>query len=162
IGPVFTYNFACLLVCALAAWCMYILCYYVTAAYWPSLVGGYVFGFSAYMLGQIVGHMNLALVFPAPLLVLLLIRAFLIYGSPLTLFAGLVLVFVAQFLLFMELFATTTLFLGIAFVVFLAVGSKNDRRQCFRSLPLVALSYVFGIILLSPYFYVMAATGFEP
>jgi hypothetical protein len=71
-------------------------------------------------------------------------------------------VLVAQFLLFMELFATMTLFVGIGFVTFVAVGSAQDRTRCFRILPTVALSYGIALLLLSPYLYYMAASGFEP
>ena len=34
--------------------------------FWPSLVGGWLFGFSTYMFGQLMGHMQLTLVFLIP------------------------------------------------------------------------------------------------
>jgi hypothetical protein len=74
-GPAFTYNFICVLAIASAAWCAFILCRYVTGAFWPALVGGYVFGFSAYMLAHVSAHVDVVLVFPIPLFVWLLIRA---------------------------------------------------------------------------------------
>ena len=36
---------------ALAAWTAFLLCRYLTRPLWPSLVGGYLFGFSSYVLG---------------------------------------------------------------------------------------------------------------
>jgi hypothetical protein len=162
VGPVVTYNVLCVLAIALAAWCAFILCRYVTAAYWPALVGGYVFGFSAYMLGQTLAHLDLLLVFPIPLLVLLLIRAFQADLSWRLLVAGLVSLLVAQFLLFIELFATTTLFIGIALVVILVVGSAAEKTRVANLVPSVALSYAITLLLLSPYFYFMAALGHEP
>src|SRR5512146_2546007 len=105
IGPVFAYNLACVIAVALAGWCAFILCRYLSGNCWAALAGGYVFGFSAYMLGQTTAHLDLILTFPIPLLALLLIRgtrADLAWGA---LVGGLVLVLVAQFLLFVELFA---------------------------------------------------------
>ncbi len=46
-GPVASYNVAALLLPAAAAWTAFLLCRYLTGALWPSLVGGYLFGFSA-------------------------------------------------------------------------------------------------------------------
>ena len=51
-GPIVAYNLAAVLMPALAAWTAYLLCRHVSGALWPSVVGGYVFGFSGYMLGQ--------------------------------------------------------------------------------------------------------------
>ena len=161
-GPVFAYNMCCLLAIALAAWCAFVLCRYLTSTYWPALTGGYVFGFSAYMLGQALAHLDLLLVFPVPLFVWLLIRA---YHSDIAwrvLLAGLVLLLVAQFLLFIELFATMTLFAGIALIVLLAVGSAAEKTRVVNLLPTVALSYAIAFVLLSPYFYLMATWGHEP
>lgn len=53
----------------LSAWAAYMLCRRVTGGFWPSLAGGYVFGFSSYELG----HLNLSLVFIPPLIGYLLV-----------------------------------------------------------------------------------------
>jgi hypothetical protein len=74
-GPVVTYNVVAILLPALAAWTAYLLCRYLTRAFWPSLFGGYVFGFSSYMLGHEEGHLNLTAVFLVPLMVLAIVRA---------------------------------------------------------------------------------------
>ena len=54
-GPVVSYNVAAILMPALSAWTAFLLCRYLTSAVWPSLVGGYLFGFSSYVLGQAGG-----------------------------------------------------------------------------------------------------------
>jgi hypothetical protein len=46
LGTVVTYNLISLLSPVLSAWLAYRLCRYVTGAWLPSLVGGYVYGFS--------------------------------------------------------------------------------------------------------------------
>jgi hypothetical protein len=126
-GPVFAYNLACVAAVALAGWCAFGLCRYLSGEYWTALAGGYVFGFSAYMLGQTAAHLDLILTFPIPLFALLLIRGFRADLAWRPLVAGLVLVLAAQFLLFVELFATTALFAAIAFFAVLIVGASTDK-----------------------------------
>jgi hypothetical protein len=160
-GPVFAYNAACLLAVALAGWCAFILCRYVTSAYWPSIFGGYVFGFSAYMLGQTAAHLDLILVFPVPLFVWLLIQRFYDGISRTAFILGLTLTLTAQFLLSIELFATMTLFAAIAFALEFILGLPSERTRIAGVLRGVALSYAITGILLSPYFYFMIALGYE-
>ncbi len=66
-GPVVSYNVAVLLMPAIAAWTCFLLCRSLTGSTWASLVGGYLFGFSSYMLGhQTAGHLNLTADLPDP------------------------------------------------------------------------------------------------
>jgi hypothetical protein len=161
LGPVPIYNLGCLLALALAAWTAFVLCRYLTGAYCASLTGGYVFGFSAYMLGQTLAHLDLLLVFPIPLFWLLMIRGFRAHIAWRPFVAGLALVLAAQFLMFIELFATMTLFAGIAFVVVLATGSSVEKTRAVNLLPTVAFSYAIALGALSPLFYYMVALGYE-
>jgi hypothetical protein len=74
-GPVVAYNVAGVLLPALAAWTAYLLCRYVTGSLWASLIGGYLFGFSAANLRQVSpGNINLSAVFLFPLVALVLLR----------------------------------------------------------------------------------------
>ena len=50
-GAVAAYNAAAILLPALAAWTAFLLCRHLTRSFWPSLAGGYLFGFSSYLLG---------------------------------------------------------------------------------------------------------------
>jgi len=161
-GPVPTYNLLCPLALALAAWTAFVLCRYLTGTYCAALTGGYVFGFSAYMLGQTLAHLDLLLVFPIPLFTLLLIRGFRADISWRALVAGLVLVLIAQFLMFVELFATMTLFAGIALIVMLVAASSAEKARAVNLLPTIALSYAITLAALSPLFYYMVVLGYEP
>jgi hypothetical protein len=58
----------------LAAFFAFLLCRYVTGRFAPALIGGYIFGFSPYMLGHLLGHLDLVLVFPIPAAVHLTLR----------------------------------------------------------------------------------------
>jgi hypothetical protein len=161
-GPLVAYNLACVAAVALAGWCAFILCRYLSGAYWAALTGGYVFGFSAYMLGQTAAHLDLILTFPIALFALLLIRGFRADIAWRTLVGGLALVLVAQFLLFVELFATMTLFLAIALCAILIVGSNAEKTRAVNLLPTVALSYAIALVAVSPFLYFMIALGYEP
>jgi hypothetical protein len=160
-GPMFAYNLACVVAVALAGWCTFILCRYLSGNYWAALAGGYIFGFSAYMLGQTAAHLDLILTFPIPLLVLLLIRGTRADITWRALVGGLVLVLVAQFLLFVELFATMTLFAGIALIVVLVAGSSTEKTRAVNLLPTVALSYAIALAAVSPFLYCMLVFGYE-
>jgi hypothetical protein len=73
-GPVAAYDVAIVCCPALAAFGAYLLARELCGRFWPSLAGGWVFGFSSYLLGQSLGHLHVALVFPIPLLALQILR----------------------------------------------------------------------------------------
>jgi hypothetical protein len=76
LGPVVTYNVLAILAPALAAWTAFLLARSLTKRFWPALVAGYLFGFSAYEIGQSTGHLNLTLVFLVPVCGYLVTRRF--------------------------------------------------------------------------------------
>jgi len=73
-GPVAAYNVAAVVLPAFAATTAFLLCLHLTRSFWPSLAGGYVFGFSSYMLGHELGHLHLTSVFLVPLAALFLLQ----------------------------------------------------------------------------------------
>jgi hypothetical protein len=73
-GPDVSYNVAALLVPAVSAFTAYLLCRHLTRSTFAALVGGYLFGFSSYMLGQEQGHLHMTSVFLVPLIALATIR----------------------------------------------------------------------------------------
>ena len=73
-GPVLAYNVLAVLLPALAAWTAYLLCRHLTRSFWPSAAGGYLFGFSSYVLAQTEGHPHMTSVFIVPLIALVLVR----------------------------------------------------------------------------------------
>ncbi len=66
LGPIVSYNVLMLASPVLAAFFAFLLCRYISGNFAAGVVGGYLFGFSAYMLGQLLGHLHLVLVFPIP------------------------------------------------------------------------------------------------
>ena len=147
VGPLAAYNVLLLLAPALAGWATFLLCRQVTDRFWASVAGGYLVGFSTYMVGQLHGHANLVLLFPAPLAAYLVLRRLRGTIPPLGFVAALAATLLFLFGSSTELFATTTLFGVAAFVVALALFP--ERRRIFGVGLLVALAYaVVGLLLL--------------
>lgn len=73
-GPVVSYNLLMLASPVLAAFFAFLLCRYMSRSFAASVVGGYLFGFSTYMFGQLLGHLHLVLIFPIPAAVHLTLR----------------------------------------------------------------------------------------
>jgi hypothetical protein len=74
-GPLVSFNLLALASPILAALFAFLLSRYVTQSFPAALVGGYLFGFSPYMLGQMLGgHLPLVLTFPIPAGVHLFLR----------------------------------------------------------------------------------------
>ena len=149
-GSVASSNTLKLLSFSLAGWGAYLVCHRLTKAFWPSLLGGYLFGFSTYMVGQ-GGHLNLILIFPIPLLVYLAIRHVEgSMGTP-TFIALTALGLLGLFSISTELFGTTVLFGGIAYLLALIFAGK-DRIRVVKTALFTAVAYVIvGAAIFVPY-----------
>ncbi|HLY21492.1 MAG TPA: hypothetical protein VKT83_03390 [bacterium] len=152
-GPVVSFNVVMWAAPALSAWTAYLLCVHVTKARVPSLVAGYLYGFSSYELGHMLGHPNLVLIFLVPLAVYVL----LLYGegrlSTTTFVALFALILVAQFTFFVEIFAMDTAFGVAAAVLGCAFADRTTRRAILAAAPAVVSAYAVALLLLSPYLY---------
>ncbi len=157
IGPVATYNVLCLLAPALAGWATFILCRYITNRYWPSLVGGYIFAFSPYLVCQMTAHLVLILVCPIPLVVYLVLRRVNgdINSRPFIIVFALALV--TQFLIDAEYAAMTTIFGVITMLIAIALAPAEMRKRLYATLPDLRSACVLAGVALSPYLYFMIA-----
>jgi Uncharacterized membrane protein, required for N-linked glycosylation len=150
-GSLVSYNVALLLAPALAGWAAYLVCHRITRRFWPSMLGGYIFGFSAFMIGHMHGHLNLVMVFPAPLAVYLVIRWFEGSIGAVRFVALFTLTQLFFFSITTELFATTAVFGVVAFVFALVAGRDRWRRLLETGL-LAGLGYLLvAAILFVPY-----------
>jgi hypothetical protein len=149
-GSLVTINLLMLLAPPLAAWATYLVCVRITKRFWPSVLGGLFFGFSSYIAGHMVDHLNLVMIFTAPLAVYLVIRG--IEGSIGSIWFVLLLALdlVFAFGVSTELFATTTFFGAIAFVIALVFAGR-DIGRVLRAGLLVAASYAIAGLLLVPF-----------
>jgi hypothetical protein len=153
VGPFASYDTAAILMPAVAAWTAFALCRYLARSLWAAIVGGYLFGFSSYLLAQGGGgHLQLSSVFLLPLVALLVLR---FLDSDLDV-RGLVLrlgpVLGLQLLIGTEVAFTMTL--GLAIALALGFGLVPARRPRIAALlaPLAG-AYVFGALLTSPFLY---------
>src|SRR5262249_33654173 len=137
----------------------YALCRRLTHSFWPSIAGGALFGFSPYMLGQVLGHLNQIAVFPVPLAVLATLKHLDGEISPRRYVATITVLLIFQFLCTIEIFAPLTVAAGIAIIVTLACLSGDERAKVARSIPLMSLAYLAAAVALSPYLYELIAHG---
>jgi hypothetical protein len=150
-GPAVTYNLIMLASPALAAWTAFLLCRHVTGRLLPSVAGGYLFGFSPYMLTVLTGAPNLTLVPLVPVFALLVVRR--VDGSLTSrrFVVAMAAALAAQYLISTEVLLTSTLFGGIALVVaFVLLGDR--RREILRAGGLLILAFAVMAIVISPFF----------
>ena len=164
-GPVVAYNAAAILMPATAAWTMFLLCRSITGRLWPSLFGGYLFGFSSYLVGHMVGELHLTSVFLLPLLTLVVVRYLRgdISARALIGWAGVILG--AELYISTEIAFTATL----AAIGALAIGyftfPQARARVAATAVRLVG-AYVVGGLLASPMLYYalrdFRSSGYQP
>jgi hypothetical protein len=159
-GPIVAYNLLCILALAVAAWSGFLTCRRITGEYLPALLGGYIFGFSAYMLAETRGHLPVILVFPVPLALLVVLNRLdnRISSRRLSVLLGLVVV--AAFLCWAELYATMALFGAVAMALgfFYAEGEARDSIR--RLLLPIIIAYGFSLIVVVPYLYYFFQPGY--
>jgi hypothetical protein len=159
-GPVVAWNVLCVAALALDAWIAFLLCRHLCNAFLPALVGGYIFGFSPYILGQLMGHLSLILVFPVPLAIyLVLLRLEGRTSAPrfTILFALTVLV---QFLCRHEIVASAAVLGSIVMLLALKMASPESRRRLLAVSLLIASAFAIDAVLLAPFLYYAIWNGF--
>jgi hypothetical protein len=161
-GPLFSYNLAMLLSPVLAAFFAFLLCRRVTGAFWPSLVGGWLFGFSTYMLGQLLGHLQLTFVFLIPVIVHLVLRAVAGELSSRRFVIAMVVALTLQFLFSAEVFVTMTLFGAVALGAALVLLDAGARMRLRHVLLPIGVSYLATAVLVFPYLYYAFKPGGLP
>src|SRR5438034_3694332 len=161
-GPVAAFNVWMLLAPALAGWTAYLLGRHVTGAFWPSLVGGYLFGFSSYELAQMTAHLNLALIFPIPLAVLLVLLRVEGRLRPLQFVLLMAGTLALQFSVSQELAFTMTAFGALVGLLALALFPKG-RRGLVNAAGWTAVAYLVAAVALLPFLVVLhGASAFVP
>lgn len=155
LGPIAAYNVVMLLAPALGAWAAYLLCRRVTGSFWPSLAGGYFFGFSSYELGHLTDHPNLALTFLVPLAVYLVVRR--LDGSleHRTFVALLTILLVLQFSISPEIFLTMALFGLVVGGIATRMYRREHPGKTTDALPALVrgtvVAYGLTALLVAPY-----------
>ncbi len=150
-GPIATFNVLTAIALPLAAWAAFVLCRRLTRQFWPSLVGGAVFGFSAYQMNHVVpGQLNLIYSLLLPILGYLVVRWHeeSISTRAFVILAGLTMA--VQFYLFLETFADLTALLAVSLVVGVLVAGRAWPAMV-RLTKHLAAAYGVAIVLALPY-----------
>ena len=151
-GPIVSYNLLMLASPTLAAFFAFLLCRYITRSFAASLVGGYVFGFSTYILGQMLGHLHLVLIFPIPAAVHLTLR--LIDGriGERRFIALIALCLATLFLCSSELAFTLVPLGAVALAVAFALAPAA-RERIIIAVKLILAAGVAAVLVTSPFIY---------
>ena len=160
VGEPATYNIIVMLMPPLAAFAAFLLCRRITGAFLPSVLGGYIFGFSPYMLDEIQRHLVLICIFPVPLVLLVVLKKLDAEISTRRYASALAALLVVQFLCSVELFATITIVGGFALLLAMTLFKPPTRTRLAGLIASTAAAYLLAMILLSPYLYYLFAFGF--
>jgi len=161
-GPVASFNVAAILMPALDAFTAFLLCRHVTRSTWASLAGGYLFGFSSYVLAGSLDHIHTTAVFLVPIAALLVLR-FLegsLDGRGFAWRFGALLA--AQLLISTEILFTLTLALAGSLLLAVLVAPATRRRMRALAAPLLASYAVAALVTLPFGYYLATGTEFEP
>ncbi len=151
-GPIFSWNLLSLLAAPLNAFCAFLLLRYLYKNNAAAFIAGYIFGFSSYVMGQLLGHLNLDFVCLIPLAVLIFIMS---VRNEINRYYFITIMAIIIFLeagISTEVLATATLFGFISIIIFLFFEKDLQKEIRYSSIFLVA-SYLVASILLSPFLY---------
>jgi hypothetical protein len=154
IGPIAAYNMLCVICPALSAFSAFLLCHYLTRAFWPSLLGGYIFGFSPYVLGHVLGgHPDCFSIFLIPPMVRVVLAR--LDGQISRRSFGLLsfMLLAAQFLIADEMIATVTVAGAAGLMSAWIFGDNHIRRGIEGLAAPIALAYLGTTTLMSPWLY---------
>jgi len=151
-GPIVSYNLLMLASPVLAAFFAFLLCRYITQNFAASLFGGYVFGFSTYILGHMEGHLQLVLIFPIPAGVHLALRLLDERISERRFIVLMALTLAALFLTSGELTLTFVALGAVALAVAFALA-PTARDRIIRSVRPILIAGAVAAIVTSPVIY---------
>jgi len=158
-GPVVTFNILAAAALPVSAWAAFVLCRRLTGKFWAALVGGAVYGFSAYEMNHgSAGQLNLAYSLLLPLLAYLIVlwQSGRISSKVFVVLAGVVMGL--QYYLFEETFAGLTGMLVVGFLVAFAVAGRDYRPEVSRLLKVMIPAYALAAVLAAPYFLLALAS----
>ncbi len=151
-GPIVAFNLLTAFALPLSAWAAFVLCRRLTGKFWPALVGGAVFGFSAYEINHVsAGQLNLIYSLLLPLLAyqVVLWREKAISTRVFVVVAGITMA--VQFYLFLETFADLTAILVASVVIGLLVAGRAHRAEIIRLAKCLGAAYGVAFLLALPY-----------
>lgn len=152
-GAMTSFNIIALVALPASALSCYYLIYYICKKYWASVLCGFIYGFSSFQLGQLLGHPCFYVAFVAPLVVLVVMLRFndRLGKIPFILILGLLLAM--EFGLSSEFFASMYLFGALTWICILVLIDKKYRPKVYKITGEIILSGVVTLVLISPFIY---------
>ena len=151
-GPVVAYNLMVFAAPVISGWAAYRLCRYVSGAPWPSVLAGYTYGFSAFEIGHMLGHLNLIFVFVPPMLVHLVLRYLDAEISRRRALVGATILLLIEFGLSTELLFDMS-FLGVIALIVAYIFAPAHRRRLLEVAAILVVAYLLMAAIFSYYIY---------
>lgn len=151
-GPITSWNVLTLLATPLNAFTAYLLLKYLYKKDIPAFLGGYIFGYSTYVLGQLQGHLNLDMVFIIPLIILIFIKRLRNECSKKKYITTLAVLLALQTGISTEVLATSITFFAIAISIFFFF-MKEYRISILSTIKDTIISVLLYFILISPFIF---------
>jgi hypothetical protein len=161
-GPIASYNFLSIVSPVLAALTAYLLCRRIVRRELPAIVGGYLFGFSAYEFAQLTGHPNLTLIFLIPVMVHIALRRFDRELSRPAFVVWMALLFMLQAGLSTELLAESIGLGAFALVCARFLVPKPQRSRIDGLFIETFGAGLIAVVLISPFLYYALFSGSFP
>jgi hypothetical protein len=149
-NAVVAYNTLMMLAPALGAWCCFLLTRYLTKDPFAALLSGYLFGFSSYELGQMLGQLSLVLIFPVPLILWLAIFRVSTQIGRRRFIALLTSLLLLQFGFSLEVFATVYVAGSIAWLAALVCLREHRKQLCVLAAD-ICLATVILVAITTPW-----------
>ena len=158
-GPVASYNALLVLIAVLAAFTGYLLCRRIVGRELPALAGGYLFGFGAFELAQLINHPNISLIFLVPVMVHLALRRADREISARRYIVALGIVFAAQAGLSSEILATAVALGLVALLIARLLAPEEYRARVRRLLGETIAAGGVAVAVASPFLYYALVKG---
>ncbi len=152
-GPFVSYNAAAFLCPVLGGLFAFRLCRYVSRAWLPSLLGGYVFAFSSYELGQLAGHLHMVAVFLLPATLHLVLLWFDRRVSDRRFVVLMTIIIVLQVGLSTEVLLTMAMFGAVAGMMAWILSVADERARISALARRIVFAGIAAGALVSPFLY---------
>ena len=156
-GANVSFNLLTVLAPGLDAFCAFLLARQCGGIVAGSVLGGLLYGFSPFEVGQLQSHLNLDLTFPVPLACLLVVARAQGRIGPRAFVSGLAVALLGEFGLSAELFASFCCFGLLAWLLFVLLSRKPARAVLLRTGMEGLAALVLVAIVASPWLVRMAA-----
>jgi hypothetical protein len=161
-GPFVSYNVLSIACPILTAFTTYLLCRWLVRRELPALVGGFLFGFGPYMFAQLVGHLNLTMIFLIPLMALVALRRVTREISARTYVIAMAAMIVAQIGLSTEVLFTAIGFGAVLLIAGRLLAARAHGAEIDYLVGETMLAGVIAAVVASPFLYYALVKGGQP